>query len=89
VVTNVFQGPTTNNQTITGFTSYITNNDNAIYNSATFDLVGTYGNVLDFNGNGQIDVNERLVLGGREENGFIGYDGVAILIPRREWSLSG
>jgi hypothetical protein len=153
VVTNVSQG-----SGLTNLTSYITNNDNAIYNSATFDLVGTYGNVLeairerkpgyagmsvneigglvgrtieptgevnngwssnydiatgkvtlnhingipgpsydrwdsndpnndmmaltfnfgsllDFNGNGAIDADERLVLGGREVNGFIGYEG--------------
>ncbi|MCH7227539.1 PEP-CTERM sorting domain-containing protein [Haloferula sp. A504] len=30
----------------TNIDTYITNNDNAIYNSATFDLVGTYGNLL-------------------------------------------
>ena len=30
----------------TSLTNYITNNDNTIYNTATFDLVGTYGNIL-------------------------------------------
>ena len=41
VVTNLNQGSGN-----TSITSYITNNDNAIYSSATFDLVGTYGNIL-------------------------------------------
>jgi len=30
----------------TSITNYITNNDNAIYSSATFDFIGTYGNLL-------------------------------------------
>lgn len=41
VATNLSQG-----SGLTNFTNYITNDDNAIYDSATFDLVGTYGNLL-------------------------------------------
>jgi hypothetical protein len=38
-------------------------------------LTFNFGSLLDFNGNGQIDADERLVLGGREVNGFRGFDG--------------
>jgi hypothetical protein len=41
VVTRLSQG-----SGLTNITNEITNNDNAIYNSATFDLVGNYGNLL-------------------------------------------
>jgi len=41
VATNLSQGTG-----LTSVTSFITNDDNAIFNSATFDLAGTYGAVL-------------------------------------------
>lgn len=46
VSTSLSQLPTSENETITRFNNTITNNDNAIYNSATFDLLGTYGAVM-------------------------------------------
>ena len=39
-------------------------------------LTFNFGNMLDFNGNGQIDADERLVASGRVLNGFIGHEGV-------------